>query len=83
MFLLSETVDLMLSKDYKERLKAEFWQTSIRHSNLLIKIIFYRKDDKCPKELLEEQLHFMEQYLVILRKRAELENIDLGFIEND
>lgn len=31
---LEETKDLMLSKDYKERFKAEYWQTKIRYSAL-------------------------------------------------
>ena len=84
MFELSETVGLMLSKDYKERFKAEFWQTYIRHSKLLITIVFYQRLDKNSQiDLLKEQLRCMEQYLIILRKRAEIENIDLGLIGID
>lgn len=31
---LSDTIEFMISKDWKERLKAEYWQTMIRTSNL-------------------------------------------------
>ena len=31
---LSETIELMQSEDFKERFKAEYWQTKIRHDKL-------------------------------------------------
>lgn len=31
---LAQTIELMQSADYKERLKAEYWQTKIRQSKL-------------------------------------------------
>lgn len=31
---LTETVDMMKSQDYKERFKAEYWQTKIRYEKL-------------------------------------------------
>ena len=31
---LYDTVDMMVSKDYKERFKAEYWQTRIRYEKL-------------------------------------------------
>lgn len=32
---LSDTIEFMVSKDWKERLKAEYWQTMIRAANLV------------------------------------------------
>ena len=88
MLELSETVELMLSKDYKERFKAEYWQTAIRYTKLLVMTIRYDLDlldfvPTCTIDLLKEQLLNMERYLTVLRKRAEIENIDLGLKANE
>ena len=88
MLELSSTVDLMLSKDYKERFKAEYWQTAIRYTKLLVMTIRYDLDlldfvPTCPIDLYKDQLVNMERYLTVLRKRAEIENIDLGLKANE
>jgi len=31
---LEDTVELMLSDDYRDRMKAEYWQTKIRYDRL-------------------------------------------------
>ena len=32
---LKDTVELMTSEDYKERFRAEYWQTKIRYDRLM------------------------------------------------
>ena len=82
---LKETVDFMNSKDYKERFKAEYLQTKIRYEKLNNMLIKYEAgtlgfEPTCPKEILEDQLYYMNEYLRTLRIRAEIENINL--VEN-
>ena len=79
---LKETVDLMNSKEYKERFKAEYLQTKIRYEKLNNMLIKYEAgtlgfEPTCPKEILEDQLYYMNEYLRTLRIRAEIENINL------
>ena len=79
---LKETVDFMNSKDYKERFKAEYLQTKIRYEKLNNMLIKYEAgtlgfEPTCPKEILEDQLYYMNEYLRTLRIRAEIENINL------
>lgn len=79
---LKETVAMMGSEDYKERLKAEYWQTKIRYDKLHSLAVKYDAgtlnfEPKCGIELLKQQLSFMRQYLFVLGVRAELEGIDL------
>lgn len=80
---LKETTNLMLSKDYKERFKAEFHQLNIRITKLEIVIRKVKNNEKisfmpnCPIGLLEEQLRAMKVYQSILYSRAEEENIKL------
>lgn len=88
-----ETANAMVSLDYKERFKAEYWQLKIRLEklrkfNLRIKAgrmmnEMLCKDDRvpkhdCPDWLLDDQQRVMENYLDILEERAIIENIDLG-----
>ena len=79
---LKETVAMMGSEEYKERLKAEYWQTKIRYDKLHSLAVKYDAgtlnfEPKCGIELLKQQLSFMRQYLFVLEVRAELEGIDL------
>ena len=79
---LKETVAMMGSEDYKERLKAEYWQTKIRYDKLHSLAVKYDAgtlnfEPKCGIELLKQQLSFMRQYLFVLEVRAELEGLDL------
>lgn len=83
---LKDTVDGMLSADYKERFKAEYLQTNIRYEKLKdfcnrIEVaemmgIEGPKHD-CPLELLREQQRYMGLYLSILAKRAIIEGVEL------
>ena len=79
---LKDTIDLMNSEDYKERFKAEYYQTKIRYEKLHRMIIKYEAntlsfEPKCSKELLKEQATYMGNYLRMLEIRAEIENIEL------
>lgn len=79
---LKDTIKLMESEDYKERFKAEYYQTKIRYDKLHKMIIKYEAGTlnftpTCSKELLKEQAMYMGNYLRTLEIRAEIENIDL------
>lgn len=83
---LADTVELMNSKDYKERFIAEYHQTKIRYNKLfsfchdIETASFFGKEapkHDCPLELLQEQVSVMERYLEILEARADIEGVDL------
>lgn len=80
---LKDTVDLMNSEDYNDRLKAEYFQTKIRYDKLhkmLVKRAAGTLDfePKCSVALLTEQKRYMGEYLRVLETRAEIEGIDLS-----
>lgn len=80
--ILKDTVEMMISEDYKERFKAEYYQLKIRHHKL-DEILRKWAEGKlpftpaCSKGLLSKQLVYMEWYLRTLEKRAEIEGIEL------
>lgn len=79
---LKDTVDLMNSEDYNDRLKAEYLQTKIRYDKLhktLVKRAAGTLDFelKCSVALLTEQKRYMGEYLRVLETRAEIEGITL------
>ena len=79
---LEQTINLMISDDYKLRFKAEYYQTKIRYDKLhkmLIKAEAGTLDFKptCSLELLKEQKYHMGMYLHALEVRAEIEGIEL------
>ena len=79
---LKDTVVLMNSDDYKERFKAEYWQTKIRYDKLRSMVVKYEADKldftpSCGIYLLKDQLKNMENYLYCLEVRAEVEGIVL------
>ena len=79
---LKDTVDLMNSDDFKDRFKAEYYQTKIRYDKLHAMIIKYEADTlsftpNCSLELLKHQASMMGQYLYDLEVRAEIEHIEL------
>lgn len=79
---LKDTIALMVSDDYKDRFKAEYYQTKIRY-NKLHKMITKAEagtldfTPTVPLELLIEQKSLMGQYLHKLEIRAEIEGIEL------
>ena len=79
---LKNTVDLMLSDNYKDRFRAEYYQTKERYQRLHLMIIKYEDgtldfQPDCPLELLKRQAKAMGEYLYVLEMRAQLEEIDL------
>ena len=82
MFGLKDTVEMMVSDDYKERFVAEYTQLKIRYDKLYAVLEKYAADKldfkpTCPIEILYEQLDHMEAYLSVLETRAKYEGIDL------
>lgn len=89
---IKDTIQMMNSDDYKERFKAEYYQTKARYEKLkafntrieaanrtgysLDKRVTMPKHD-CPDELLRDQQRIMGEYLHILEVRAVIENIEL------
>lgn len=79
---LKDTIDLMNSEDYKDRFKAEYYQTKIRYNKLHAMLIKYEAgvlDFKptCPIAKLQEQKRYMGEYLRCLEIRAAIEEIEL------
>lgn len=79
---LKDTVDLMNSDDYKDRFKAEYYQTKIRYDKLrsmLIKMDAGTLDftPTSSKVQLSLQKRYMGEYLNVLEVRAEVEGIAL------
>lgn len=88
---LKDTVEEMLSDDYVNRFKSEYWQTKIRYEALrkfntrieastrttfAEKKVDMPKHD-CPEDILREQQSVMGNYLRLLEVRAEIEGIEL------
>ncbi len=79
---LKDTIELMSSSDYKDRFKAEYYQTKIRYEKLHTMIVKYEAgtlgfEPDCPFELLRAQKKNMGEYLYCLEIRAQIEKIDL------
>ena len=82
MYDLNETIELMTSADYKDRFKAEYWQTKIRYDKLCMMIEKYNAgkldfESTCLIWLLARQMKWMEGYLNTLKVRAKIERVDL------
>lgn len=83
---LDFTVDWMRSDDYKNRFKAEYWQTKIRYEKLHQMTVKYEAGTldfapACSLDLLKEQKAAMGQYLNRMEVRAQIEGIDLFDME--
>jgi len=79
---LKYTVNLMLSDDYKDRFKAEYFQTLIRWRKLNETIVKLEAgtleyESESGLHLLKTQAHDMLDYLNTLEARAYHEEIDL------
>ena len=80
---LKDTIDMMMSSDYKERFKAEYYQLKIRYIKLQDMVNKYDNDTlgfkpNCSINRLKYQLLIMSDYLKIMQARALWEDIDLG-----
>ena len=79
---LNDTVKMMNSEDYKDRFKAEYYQTKIRYEKLHKMVVKYEAGTlnftpSCSLEILKEQKGYMGRYLYCLEVRAEIEGIEL------
>lgn len=79
---LSETVEMMISADYKERFKAEYRQLVIRYEGLKTMLEKWDKGEltfspTCPRSTYNIQITAMTDYIAILEARAVMESIDL------
>lgn len=79
---LDQTERLMASSDYKDRFKAEYYQVKIRYDRL--KLMLKNWDEgkldftpTCPRDTYDWQVKVMEEYLQVLKMRANMEHIDL------
>lgn len=79
---LKQTVDLMLSENFRDNLKAEYWQNIIRYNSLSM-YIDKLKNSKNPYEssvsikMLERQLTYMSLLNSVLEERLEADDITL------
>lgn len=79
---LRDTVNMMLSEDYRERFQAEYQQLKIRTEKLRRMIVDWCNErlsfqPAVPAEILMDQLTVMEQYLTLLQARARIEGIEI------
>ena len=79
---LKDTIDMMMSSDYKERFKAEYYQLKIRYIKLQDMVNKYDNGTlgfvpNCSIKRLKYQLIAMSDYLNIMQDRAIWEDIDL------
>ncbi len=79
---LKDTINLMMSEDYKDRFRAEYWQTKIRYEKLHRFCDRYQAGTlaftpDCPLDMLLNQKKQMGMYLNTLEIRAEVEGIEL------
>ena len=82
---LKETVELMISDDYNDRFRAEYYQLEVRIDKLQTMLEKYKNNQldfvpKCSYELLSKQLDAMIQYRDCLLERSIVEDID-GFFK--
>lgn len=79
---LTDTIEMMVSADYKERFRAEYFQLNNRIDGLYSMLKKYREGTlsftpSCSCELLKYQYVQMWRYRECLIKRAEIEKISL------
>ena len=82
---LKDTVELMISSDYNDRFRAEYYQLEVRIDKLQTMLNKYKNNQldfvpKCSYELLSKQLEAMIQYRDCLLERSIIEDID-GFFK--
>lgn len=79
---LKDTIEMMNSKDYKERFKAEYYQAVIRYQKL--KSMLDKWDNAqldftptCPRSTYNMQITAMTDYIAVLEARAVMEGVEL------
>ena len=79
---LRETIEMMNSKDYKERFKAEYYQVVIRYEKLKSMLDKWDNDQleftpTCPRSTYNMQITAMTDYIAVLEARAVMEGVEL------
>lgn len=77
---LNETIEMMVSDDYKERFKAEYYQVAIRYKKLKDMVDKFDSlpfTPTCPKSTYNMQIKAMTEYIAVLEARAVMEGIEL------
>ena len=89
---MSDTIGKMLSKDPKDRMWAEYWQTKIRYRKLKAfanRIEAARLQKKTEPQhsysydLLRKQQSIMGEYLHVLELRFAIDGLDIDIEETD
>lgn len=80
---LIDTVEMMVSDDYKERFKAEYYQVVIRYKKLQAMVDKWDNGNlnftpTCPRSTYNMQIKAMTDYIAVLEARAVMENVNLG-----
>lgn len=84
---LKDTTTLMQSNDYKERFKAEYYQTVIRFEKLQAMLVKWDKGTleftpTCNRGLYNLQIKAMADYIAVLEARAIIEGVELDLTRN-
>ena len=79
---LKDTVNLILSEDFKERLKGEYYETLIRYLKLEQYLLEVASNPVVGRDpvlvgMLSDQRDAMYKYLEALRKRCKYHNIPI------
>lgn len=79
---LQTITSLMLSADYKDRMKAEYYHLQNRKENLEAVLNLWDNNKlpfvpDCPRSIYDLQLKYMKEYMAILEARAKIEKIIL------
>ena len=85
---LKDTAKLMVSDDYKDRFRAEYFQLKIRYDKLCAMLNKWDAETlefapTCSHNLYDGQMRAMRWYLCVLENRARLEGVDLKGGEDD
>ena len=89
---MSDTIAKMLSKDPKDRMWAEYWQTKIRYRKLKAftnRIEAARLQGKpepqhsCSYDLLRKQQSIMGEYLHVLELRLAIDGLNIDIEETE
>lgn len=80
--ILAETINGMISDDYKERFIAEYQQLVIRYNSLKNMLNKWDRNElpftpTCPRSTYNTQIKAMTDYIAVLEARAVMENINL------
>ena len=78
-----DTIQMMLSSDYRERFAAEYYQTAIRLAKLQNMLDNWDNLDfkpTCSRELYDRLVKAMTEYIDVLKERANIESICLDII---